>query len=167
MVEIVSRKAQNINYEMAGMVWQSILLCSFFIVAVSMSRGGLHEFFYSASICVEWSHDRRNVRGEWVRSGMTTNALVWGVEGGLQFALHPGGFTKGDGGPRGLIRIGYPTLMNGGYDLINFIAVEPIVNKSKGFSELEKSSSEGKPGKLFWVGKPERWGDGALDPERS
>jgi hypothetical protein len=94
--------------------------------------------------------------GRWVRSGLTTNAPIWGIEGGLQFALHPGGFTGGTGGPRGLIRLGYPTLTNANYDLINFIAVEPIVKGTKGYSELEKSSSDQKPGKLFWVGQSGR-----------
>jgi hypothetical protein len=89
---------------------------------------------------------------DWVRAGQTTNSPMWGIEGGLKFALHPGGFTGGDGGPRGLIRLGYPTLTNGGYDLINFIAVEPIVNGQKGYSELEKSSFDQKNGKLFWTG---------------
>jgi len=70
--------------------------------------------------------------------------------------LHPAGFTRGDGGPRGLIRLGYPTLTNGGYDLINFIAVEPIVKGRKGFSELEKSSFDQKPGKMFWTGNGEK-----------
>ncbi len=90
--------------------------------------------------------------GDWVRAGQTTNSSIWGIEGGLKFALHPGGFTGGDGGPRGLIRLGYPTLPDGGYDLINFIAVEPIVAGKKGFSELEKSSFDQKNGKLFWTG---------------
>lgn len=88
----------------------------------------------------------------WVRAGQTTNSPLWGIEGGLKFALHPGGFTGGDGGPRGLIRLGYPTLPAGGCDLVNFIAVEPIVAGSKGFSELEKSSFDQKNGKLFWTG---------------
>ncbi len=89
---------------------------------------------------------------DWIRAGQTTNSPVWGLEGGLKFALHPGGFTEGDGGPRGLIRLGYPTLTNGGYDLINFIAVEPVVGGRKGFSELEKSSFDKENGKLFWTG---------------
>lgn len=88
----------------------------------------------------------------WIRAGLTTNAPIWGIEGGLQFALHPAGFTGGDGGPRGLIRLGYPTLPNGDYDLINFIAVEPIVSNQRGFSELEKSTFDQKNGKLFWTG---------------
>ncbi len=89
----------------------------------------------------------------WLRAGLTTNSPVWGIKGGLQFALHPGGFTRGVGGPRGLIRIGYPTLTNGGYDLINFLAVEPVVNGRKGLSELEKSSVDGRQGKMFWAGE--------------
>lgn len=88
----------------------------------------------------------------WIRAGIDTNAPMWGLAGGLQFALHPSGFTGGAGGPRGLIRLGYPTLTNGGYDLINFIAVEPIVRGVRGFSELEPSAADSRPGKRFWVG---------------
>ncbi|MBI1177705.1 hypothetical protein GC207_09740 [bacterium] len=88
----------------------------------------------------------------WIRAGLTTNAPIWGIEGGLQFALHPAGFTGNSGGPRGLIRLGYPTLPNGGYDLINFIAVEPIVSHQRGFSELEKSAFDQKNGRVFWTG---------------
>ena len=49
----------------------------------------------------------------WIRAGIETNAPLWGIRGGLNFALHPAGFTGGDGGPRGLIRLGYPTLSVG------------------------------------------------------
>jgi len=52
-----------------------------------------------------------------------------------------------------LIRLGYPTLTNGGYDLINFLAVEPVVKGRKGLSELEKSSIDGRQGKMFWAGE--------------
>jgi hypothetical protein len=99
---------------------------------------------------------------DWVRAGINTNAAVWGIRGGLQFALHPAGFAGREGGPRGLIRIGYPTLSNAQYDLINFIAVEPVVKGRKGFSELEKSAIDGKPGKIFWTGLSAKPG-GALD----
>lgn len=85
---------------------------------------------------------------EWVRAGLNTNAPVWGVRGGLLWAIPPGELRP-RGGPRGLIRVGYPVLTNGGYDLINFIAVEPIVNGHRGFSELEPSQTDGQPGKLF------------------
>jgi hypothetical protein len=89
---------------------------------------------------------------DWIRAGGGASQPVWGVLGGLHFAISPGGFTGGDGGPRGLIRIGYPTLTNGGYDLINFIAIEPIVGGARGYSELEPSHFDGKRGKVFWAG---------------
>lgn len=89
---------------------------------------------------------------EWVRAGLTTNQPVWGIQGGLQFALHPFGFRTNRSGPRGLIRVGYPILENRGYNLINFIAVEPIVGDRKGFSELEHSKLDHTQGKRFWVG---------------
>jgi len=88
---------------------------------------------------------------EWVRAGLTTNQPIWGLQGGLQFAIHPGGFRGRDGGPRGLIRLGYPVLTNGTYDLVNFIAVEPVVKGRRGFSELERSPLDGAAGKRFWV----------------
>jgi hypothetical protein len=86
---------------------------------------------------------------EWVRPGVTTNQPVWGVRGGLIWALPPAGFRGGE--PRGLIRLGYPILSNGGYDLINFIAVEPIVGGRRGFSELEHSKLDDVAGKRIWA----------------
>ncbi len=87
---------------------------------------------------------------EWVRPSITTNVPVWGIRGGLLFALPPGGFRGHE--PRGLIRLGYPVLRGGGYDLINFIAVEPIVRGRRGFSELEKSELDRLPGKRLTAG---------------
>jgi hypothetical protein len=86
---------------------------------------------------------------EWVRGGFGTNELVYGSKGGLLFALPPSGFRTQE--PRGLIRLGYPVLTNGGYDLVNFIAIEPVVNGRKAFSELEKSDLDGVRGKRLWV----------------
>jgi len=82
--------------------------------------------------------------------------LIWGVRGGVVFAVWPTGFQKkGVGGPRGLFRIGYER--NGTMALVNFVAVEPIVGNKRGFSELEPSSvvEEDKPtrlrrGKFIW-----------------
>ncbi len=91
---------------------------------------------------------------DWVRAGLNTNQPMWGVQGGLLWAIPPGGF-RGSGGPRGLIRLGYPTATNGGYNLINFIAVEPIVNGRRGFSELELSALDQTRGKRLWAsGEP-------------
>jgi hypothetical protein len=52
-----------------------------------------------------------------------------------------------------LIRIGYPTLPDGGYDLINFIAIEPVVKGRRGFSELERSAIDNQQGKWIWAGE--------------
>jgi hypothetical protein len=94
---------------------------------------------------------------DWLRAGQNTNAPMWGLRGGLQFGLHPATFdVRRNGGPRGLIRVAYPVLADGGYSLINYIAVEPVVGGKKGFSELERSSLDQKPGKLFWTGDANR-----------
>ena len=67
------------------------------------------------------------------------------------WAVPPGGFRTG--GPRGLIRLGYPVLPEKRYDLINFIAIEPIVRGRRGFSELEHSELDGVTGKRIWAGE--------------
>jgi hypothetical protein len=87
---------------------------------------------------------------DWIRAGVNTNQPIWGVRGGLLWAVSPGGFRP-RGEPRGLIRLGYPILTNGTCDLVNFIAVEPIVKGRKGFSELEESSLDGRRGKRLWA----------------
>ncbi|MEK7686220.1 MAG: hypothetical protein AAB466_12440 [Verrucomicrobiota bacterium] len=89
---------------------------------------------------------------EWWQAGLNTNQPLWGLHGGLQFAIHPAGFRGATGGPRGLIRIGSPVLAQGRYDLVNFIAVEPVVKGRKGFSELEQSSLDQTKGKRIWAG---------------
>lgn len=104
---------------------------------------------------------------DWVRAGLTTNLPVWGIRGGLQFALHPWAFREGASGPRGLIRIGSPLRDSSGCRLINFIAVEPIVNSARGFSELEPSGLDHVPGKRFWTdvepsGSSDQWHPGKL-----
>src|SRR5579859_94429 len=86
---------------------------------------------------------------DWVRPGLTTNQTVWGIRGGLLWAVAPAGFRAGE--PRGLIRLGYPVLAGDSYDLINFIAVEPIVSGRRGFSELEHSRLDGIAGKRIWA----------------
>ncbi len=89
------------------------------------------------------------VAADWVRAGVNTNAPVWGLRGGLLWAVHPGGFRSGE--PRGLIRLGHPVLAGGRYDLINFIAVEPTVDGRRGFSELERSRLDDRPGLRLWA----------------
>ena len=86
---------------------------------------------------------------EWVRPGVNTNQPVWGIRGGLLWAVAPAGFRTGE--PRGLIRLGYPVLPGKRYDLINFIAIEPIAGGRRGFSELERSQLDGVAGKRIWA----------------
>ena len=85
---------------------------------------------------------------KWVRAGVTDQKPVWGLQGHLVWGL-PAGQRPSDG-PRGLIRLWSPVLTNGGNDLINFIAIEPVVPGHRGFSELEHSQLDGVPGKRFW-----------------
>jgi hypothetical protein len=86
---------------------------------------------------------------DWVRPGISTNQPVWGIRGGLLWAIPPAGFRGAE--PRGLIRLGYPVLTNRGYDLINFIAIEPVVGHSRGLSELERSQLDRVQGKRIWA----------------
>ena len=86
---------------------------------------------------------------DWVRPGVNTNALRWGIQGRLLWGLPPSS-GKAPDGPRGLIRLYYPVLTNGGYDLLNFIAIEPVVGGRKGFSELEHSEFDDLAGKRLW-----------------
>ncbi|MEJ5252669.1 MAG: hypothetical protein WHX60_12355 [Armatimonadota bacterium] len=80
-----------------------------------------------------------------------TKRYVWGFAQGIQIAIAPDEVEEGGHSPRGLFRIGYPILDNGKrIGLVNFIAVEPIVQGRRGFSELEVSQTDGKPGKRFW-----------------
>jgi len=78
----------------------------------------------------------------WIRPGPADPSPRWGIAGGIEFALWPAAIDgEGDGGPRGLIRVGYPAF-DGKPGLVNFIAVEPEVVsvESKGYSELERSA---------------------------
>ena len=89
----------------------------------------------------------------WVRGGADGTQSRWGIAGGLQFAIPPA-----EDGPRGLIRLLYPTLPDATHDLVNFIAIEPIVRGRRGYSELEKSRLDGAPGKRLWVDDADRRG---------
>jgi hypothetical protein len=89
----------------------------------------------------------------WIRAGVNTNLPAWGLHGGLRWGL-PAGRRSFDG-PRGLIRVRYPVLANGEYDLINFIAIEPFVGSRKGFSDLERSTLDGVAGKRLWAIHPD------------
>ncbi|MGH9751180.1 MAG: hypothetical protein ACREA2_00200 [Blastocatellia bacterium] len=90
----------------------------------------------------------------WIRPKATGYPLIWGRRDGIVFGLpSPGGMR----GPRGLIRVGVIG-KNGEAELINFIAVEPVVKgfgsrfSRMAFSELEMSGLDaGERGKRLWV----------------
>ena len=91
--------------------------------------------------------------GAFVRPGIDAEGPVWGLRDGIRFGVWPGAVAErpGSGGPRGVIRVGYPILPDGKHALVNFIAIEPIVRGSRrrAFSELEPSTRDGKRGKLI------------------
>lgn len=85
------------------------------------------------------------------------NAPHWTMRGGLTLALHPKAIHGNSaGGPRGLIRLGLPLRSNAGVaGLLNFVAVEPVTHDGRrGYSELETSPGDGKPGLRFWFDPP-------------
>ena len=112
---------------------------------------------------------------DWVRGKFNLLQPVWGLRGGLLFSIHPGGAkrtsgqaiqsgmpsneittatslsTKNEEAPRGLIRLFSPVLDGDKYDLINFIAIEPVVGGRRDLSELQLSRLDGVPGKRIWA----------------
>lgn len=88
-----------------------------------------------------------SVDGLWLRPGQGEPAEpVWGHADGIQVGLAP------LPGPRGLLRIYTPYLDHPRHRMVNYLAVEPIVagDTQRGFSELERSELDSRPGKRFW-----------------
>jgi len=71
---------------------------------------------------------------------------IWGHAKGIRVGLNP------MPGPRGLLRIYTPYLGQEEHIMINFIAVEPIIQgeEMRSFSELEMSQLDQLQGKRFW-----------------
>jgi len=93
----------------------------------------------------------------WIQPGKGNRQQTWGLHNGIVFSLWPNGVEstdKGTGGPRGLLRIGYE--YQGKVYLINFIAIEPVVEGRMEFSEISPSAVDGKWGKLLWTGDNEK-----------
>ncbi|MFL6427043.1 MAG: hypothetical protein ACJ71S_02280, partial [Acidobacteriaceae bacterium] len=91
----------------------------------------------------------------WIQPTAPGDPLIWGRKDGIVFGLpSPGGL----GGPRGLIRVGILSPATGKPQLLNFIAVEPVIlgpgsrSSRMAFSELEPSRLDpGQHGKRLWV----------------
>jgi hypothetical protein len=90
---------------------------------------------------------------KWIRPDNERAAPIWGIQGGIVVGLWPASIEKSgpgaEGGPRGLLRIGYEH--KGAIYLINYIAVEPVVNGDMEFSEVSPSRVDGKWGKFMWA----------------
>ncbi len=94
--------------------------------------------------------------GPWIRAGLDTERPVWGLRDGLMVGIWPGAIGGGGtGGPRGLIRVGYPLGDPPQHHLVNFLAVEPDVGDGhwRGLSEIEPGA-DGQPGKPFTAEPP-------------
>lgn len=96
----------------------------------------------------------------WILPNDWSSPAVWGIRGGIVVSLWPSpvGTTQPGttGGPRGLLRIGHN--FEGETYLINFIAVEPVVNGEMEYSEVSPSRVDGKVGKFMWAGDSEKPG---------
>lgn len=96
-----------------------------------------------------------HIDSEWIRPHKRGDPLIWGRKDGIVFGIpSPGGLP----GPRGLIRVGVISAKTGKPDLLNFIAIEPVVfgagsrASRQAFSELEPSLMDpGSRGKRLWV----------------
>ncbi len=87
---------------------------------------------------------------EFVQPAPDARQPRWGFTDGLQVGI----WTPESGdGPRGLLRLCYPVDGEGSAaSLVNYIAIEPVVaGKGRGFSELEHSGHDGRPGLRLWA----------------
>jgi len=121
-------------------------------------------------MCLTWSgplaasHARPlappEVGARWVRpSVQTPSQPMWGHAHGLRVGLWP------LSGPRGLLRVYAPYLGHVEGRMINYIAVEPVVQgtMARGFSELEHSLLDDCDGLRFWSSDTPD-GNGVRDP---
>ena len=101
--------------------------------------------------------------GAWIRPSSPDGPLIWGRTDGIVFGIRS---TGGLRGPRGLIRIGVPNANGAPAELVNFVAIEPVITgfgsrfSRMGFSELDMSQLDrGERGKRIWVAPSETAGE--------
>jgi hypothetical protein len=120
----------------------------------------LFFFILPASGYALQADSTRETMVDWIRPADARSPSVWGIRGGIVFSLWPHdvetGWPDSRIRPRGLIRIGYE--QDGLVYLINFVAVEPVVDSAWEFSEISPSVVDGEWGKLMWVGDTEEPG---------
>jgi hypothetical protein len=131
------------------------------LCAQSLSRfGGLAALVVTALSSLAGAQ-----QSEWVRPTKRGDPLIWGRRDGIVFGLFsPGGIR----GPRGLIRVGLYAPGSPDPQLLNFIAIEPVVQgpgdrfDRMAFSELEMSQLDaGQRGKRMWADAADATGDAA------
>ncbi|GAA4096392.1 hypothetical protein [Mucilaginibacter panaciglaebae] len=108
--------------------------------------------FYFAFLFTLLFNSAAQAQAKWIRPETSSDKPMWGIHNGIVFCLWPNAVEtghKGSGGPRGLIQVGYE--YNGKIYLINYIAIEPIVDGKIEFSEISPSATDGKWGKLMWA----------------
>jgi hypothetical protein len=97
---------------------------------------------------------------KWIKPVNEKSPAVWGIHNGIVIGLWPYAIESAKeemgGGPRGLIRVGYEFM--GHVDMINFIAIEPVVNGNMEFSEISPSRVDDKWGKFMWASDNENAG---------
>ena len=114
-------------YVMASRGWLSFAVSGMFLLILSAAAGA-----------------------DFIRPMQAGDPLIYGLRNGICVAVFPGALDgRPMGGPRGLIRVGYQE--GGKFHLLNYIAVQPLVQGAIGLSELERGG-DGLPGKPFWVG---------------
>jgi hypothetical protein len=91
----------------------------------------------------------------WIQPHAAGDPLIWGRRDGIVFGLPSSGGLRG---PRGLIRVGVISPTTGKPELLNYIAIEPVIlgpgtrQSRMAFSELEPSRLDpGEHGKRLWV----------------
>lgn len=102
----------------------------------------------------------KSTNASWIRPADEKSPGIWGIRNGIVAGIWPAAIEPGkkgsDGGPRGLLRIGYEFM--GMIYHINYIAIEPVVKGKMEFSEISPSEVDGKWGKFMWAGDTVRTG---------
>ncbi len=112
----------------------------------------LSSLLIAATLAAPAAH---GAKSQWIRPLKAGDPLIWGRKDGVVFGLPSEGGLRG---PRGLIRVGVVSAKTGKPELLNFIAIEPVVLgpgsrfSRMAFSELEPSRLDpGLRGKRLWV----------------
>ncbi|MFX1704797.1 hypothetical protein PV783_12630 [Chitinophaga sp. CC14] len=110
---------------------------------------------FSIIVTVSTAAAQQPAEPQWIQPDNTAAPPLWGIRNGIVIGLWPaaieGPRPGNDGGPRGLLRIGYE--WKGIIYHLNYIAIEPVVNGKIEFSEISPSRADGKWGKLMWTGE--------------